>query len=486
MNSVMFADDTNLFLTNNDIKKLYADMNIELCKVNNWFKANKLSLNAEKTNYNLRANMSNTYKLPRIINKYSEYSILYRGPKVWNTFQKGFKGTDFQKKNSRIGFFKIPKNAARRNKWAKIISQFRRKGGNDNFVIKDTTLVCELHFKNEDIQFLSNIGRKSLKKEAFPSIFEFKKQVDVQKRCSPKKRKFIKNFDIKNVSKNEDNFKTNDRQLLFDFEVEKVCLCCVELQNKIDLLEKEKHEQKLFQKYAGIEHEQYINVYNFLNPRKNGENVNTTTQDYLKICTAWLKNGFTILHTSWLFKISKSTASRYLITWTNFLYFSLGSVPIWPSHEQVNKFMPESFKMTFPSTRCIIDCTELFCQKPSSLRHQSSLFSSYKHHVTYKGLLGISPSGTITFISQLYDGAISDKEIVVRSGFLNKELWNKNDSVMADRGFTNSDHLNTINVKLNIPSFLNGKLQLSKEDATESQTITSLRIHVERAIRKII
>ncbi|XP_065675685.1 uncharacterized protein LOC136091898 [Hydra vulgaris] len=139
--------------------------------------------------------------------------------------------------------------------------------------------------------------------------------------------------------------------------------------------------------------------------------------------------------------------------------------------------------MTFPSTRCIIDCTELFCQKPSSLKHQSSLFSSYKHHVTYNGLLGISPSGAITFISQLDDGAISDKEIVVRSGFL-EELWNKNDSVMADRGFTISDHLNTINVKLNIPSFLNGQLQLSKEDATKSQTIASLRIHVERAIRR--
>ncbi|XP_065679806.1 uncharacterized protein LOC136094126 [Hydra vulgaris] len=374
---------------------------------------------------------------------------------------------DFQKKKSGIGFFKIPKNTARRNKWAKNISQFRRKGGNDNFVIKDTTLVFELYFKNEDIQFLSNIGRKSLKKEAFPSIFEFKKQVDVQKRCSPKKRKFIENFDIENVSRNEDkNFKNNDKELLIDFEIEKGCIFCVELQNKIDLLEKDKHDYKnistdkeLFQKYTGIEHEQYINLYNFLNPGKNGENIKyhnsalsenmrrlgnqaktgsktkSNTENQLFMFLVWLKNGFTILHTSWLFKISKSTTSRYLITWTNFLYFSLGSVPIWPSREQVNKFMRESFKMTFPSTRCIIDCTEL--------------------------------------------------EIVVRSGFLNKELWNKNDSVMADRGFTTSDHLNTINVKLNIPSFLNGQLQLSKEDATESKTIASLRIHVERAIRSI-
>ena len=47
---------------------------------------------------------------------------------------------------------------------------------------------------------------------------------------------------------------------------------------------------------------------------------------------------------------------------------------------------------------------------------QCSLYSSYKHHVTYKGLVGISPSGTITFVSKLYTGSISDKEIVGNRG----------------------------------------------------------------------
>ena len=53
-----------------------------------------------------------------------------------------------------------------------------------------------------------------------------------------------------------------------------------------------------------------------------------------------------------------------------------------------------------------------------------------------KGLVGISPSGAITFISELYDGSTSDVEIVKRCGILNKELWSKDDDVMADRGFT--------------------------------------------------
>ena len=43
----------------------------------------------------------------------------------------------------------------------------------------------------------------------------------------------------------------------------------------------------------------------------------------------------------------------------------------------------------------------------------------------------ISPGGGITFISQLYTGSISDREIVVRSGLLDLPFQEK-DSIMAD------------------------------------------------------
>ena len=101
-----------------------------------------------------------------------------------------------------------------------------------------------------------------------------------------------------------------------------------------------------------------------------------------------------------------------LISWINYLYFSLGAIPIWPTKDQIGQSMPDSFKNTYPNAKCILDCTELFCQSPSSLKAQSSLYSFYKHHVTYKRLVGISHSGAIIFISHLYDGSVSDKEIV--------------------------------------------------------------------------
>ena len=48
------------------------------------------------------------------------------------------------------------------------------------------------------------------------------------------------------------------------------------------------------------------------------------------------------------FGISISTVSRMLLTWTNFLYRILGSLPTWPSRKQVNTTMPDQFKELFP------------------------------------------------------------------------------------------------------------------------------------------
>ena len=101
-----------------------------------------------------------------------------------------------------------------------------------------------------------------------------------------------------------------------------------------------------------------------------------------------------------------------------FLYFFLGNQPIWSTRECINKLMPDSFKELYPLTRVIIDCTEIYVQTPSSLLLQSQLYSSYKSNTTLKGLIGIAPHGAITFVSSLYTGSISDKEMTRFSGIL--------------------------------------------------------------------
>ena len=219
--------------------------------------------------------------------------------------------------------------------------------------------------------------------------------------------------------------------------------------------------------------------------KKPGPKVKLSPEDQLLLVLSWLKGGFNLKHCSWLFNLSVPSTSRYIITWINLMYFTLGSIPIWPSKLQIKETMPISFKELYPKTRCIVDCTELFCQRPSSLATQSNMYSQYKSHVTYKGLIGIAPSGSITFVSQLYEGSISDKEIVDRSGLLNKNFWEEGDSLMADRGFTIKELLDPLKVELNIPAFLEGRTQFTTEEVKESQTIASVRIHVERAIQRV-
>lgn len=47
---------------------------------------------------------------------------------------------------------------------------------------------------------------------------------------------------------------------------------------------------------------------------------------------------------------------------------------------------------------------------------QSVTWSSYKSYNTLKGLVGIAPFGGETFVSPLYTGSISDKELTLESG----------------------------------------------------------------------
>ena len=73
-----------------------------------------------------------------------------------------------------------------------------------------------------------------------------------------------------------------------------------------------------------------------------------------------------------------------------------------------------------------MDCTEVFIERPKSLQAQATTWADYKFHNTIKFLVGISPSGFITFLSDSYGGRASDKHIVLDGGFL--ELWLTEDS----------------------------------------------------------
>ena len=51
MRFVHFADDTTVFASDSDINNVHATVNRELVGVDNWLKANRLSLNISKSSY---------------------------------------------------------------------------------------------------------------------------------------------------------------------------------------------------------------------------------------------------------------------------------------------------------------------------------------------------------------------------------------------------------------------------------------------------
>ena len=194
-----------------------------------------------------------------------------------------------------------------------------------------------------------------------------------------------------------------------------------------------------------------------------------------------IRKGFDTCHMSYLFGISPSHASRIFTSWVNRLDQCLQRLLKWPSQEVAKENLPTSFS-AFPRTRCIIDCTEFAVEKPFQPAAQKQTWSSYKHGNPAKLLVGNQPCGTIIFLSKVYVGSISDAEIVKKSQFL--DLIERGDDVMADRGFNIRHLLLQKGATLNIPAYSKGK-NLSQKAVTRSRRIATVRIHVERAIRRM-
>jgi len=183
------------------------------------------------------------------------------------------------------------------------------------------------------------------------------------------------------------------------------------------------------------------------------------------------------------FGLSQSSISRITTTWINLMFHSLKALYRFPPWHIVKKYMPETFRKQYPNTRIIIDATEFAVERPSSLVTQSSTFSTYKNRNTVKVLVGIMPSGPVTFVSDCYEGSISDKKLVQVSGLLDK--LEPGDEVMADKGFLIQDILAPLGVRLNVPPLMKANTQMAADDVILTKKIAQLRIHVERAIGRI-
>ena len=143
--------------------------------------------------------------------------------------------------------------------------------------------------------------------------------------------------------------------------------------------------------------------------------------------------------------------------------------------------MPRCFLDSFGrKTTVIIDCFEVFIDRPTNLLARAQTFSSYKHQNTITVLIGIRPQGTICFVSEAWGGRTSDKFLTENCGIFKNLL--PGDLVLADRGFTVHESVRYHQANLNIPAFTKGKDKLDPVDVEKTRKIAKVRIHVERII----
>ena len=441
---------------------------------------------------------------------------------AWGCNNKGLKEEEGERISSVLTFFTFPEKTERINYWC---SRIKRINGKDNFKVTKATVLCEKHFRLEDIHRPPGGTRKRLKDKGSVIPYLTEEEALEASSSNPKKRKEPtlrpsprKKFreeplehdlepDYPDPSILEQSEPEIDWQEMYYklLEENKRLKCELNLTtNKLKFIRHVMSSDKLCKHYTTLPTVDILKAVFFsLNSGHMGENIILYNNQNVKGVSAAgrprtlsafesflltlvrLRRNYDIEHLSYLFEISEGSVTNVVTTWINFMYVQFGSICLWPTREQINHAMPKSMKEKFPKTRCIIDGVEFKVAVPSSLITHKLLYSDYKSHTTVKVLVGIAPGGGFTFISAAYPGSITDKNIVVKSGLLNPELWERGDAIMADRGFLIDEYLKPLGVELIIPSFLQGREQFEVEEVVTSQQIASERIHVERMIQRL-
>ncbi|XP_077520586.1 uncharacterized protein LOC144131643 [Amblyomma americanum] len=205
-------------------------------------------------------------------------------------------------------------------------------------------------------------------------------------------------------------------------------------------------------------------------------------EDQILLTLMRLRLGLLLNDLSLHFGASTAAISRiFCFIVTKLAKFAREFLVFWLPRTAIRRTLPYVFEENY-SVTCIVDCFEIFIDRPGQLHRRNTTYSSYKSHNTAKILHVIAPSGFIMSLSKPYDGRASDRFITLDSGFLNH--LTQGDEVLADRGF-NIDDLLPPSVKVSLPSFSKGRPQICRSDVVSSRRLARLRIHVERSIRRL-
>ena len=120
------------------------------------------------------------------------------------------------------------------------------------------------------------------------------------------------------------------------------------------------------------------------------------------------------------FEISTSRMSKIFRSLVLLFATNMTNLIVWTDHGTIRRHLPRCFKKNFKDCVCIIDCSEIFIERPKNLTARLQTWSNYRHNNASNYLVGITPAGAISFLSLGWNRRVSDKQVTKESSFFNK------------------------------------------------------------------
>ncbi|XP_075470481.1 uncharacterized protein LOC142502819 [Ascaphus truei] len=417
--------------------------------------------------------------------------------------------------DKKISFHRIPAFHVEPQRHKEWLSRIRREPG-PTFKVSACTRVCSKHFVSSD--FVRTLtGKRNLKPSSVPCIFQWSSNAPVEQQAPPPKRNLgIKKNTLQPIlpaqvqaqkikPSLQPELTTSVLDHCYDLppvsetdmlqaareEIARLQQRTTALEGNIFFLERFSNDSSLIQFYTGFkDYTTLKDVFLSLKPteanmpkwrqcqEEGDSSVNTDSvseeesmplidQFFLFLCK--VRQGFFDQDLAVRFNISQSRVVRMTITWANYLYLVLGEVPLWRSRETGSQDVPDCFKASYPRARVIMHCAEIKVQTATSQDLTSQLYTYYHSQTTFKGLLGIAPHGAVIFISPLYAGCATKRDIAKSSGIL--ELLEPGDLVITDKDFLIQDLVEAADGFLVIPPIIT--TAASPEEGEEATVMLS-------------
>lgn len=229
--------------------------------------------------------------------------------------------------------------------------------------------------------------------------------------------------------------------------------------------------------YIGISKECYF-IVNLIHKHTN------IPHEHILLCLKKIRLNSTFSELEDNFGLSLSYGSKLFSKNIPLIASVLNAFIVKLNNHSIKKTLPISFRHHYYNVTCIIDCLEIDIQKPSKALFQALTWSDYKKGNTVKFLISCTPNGLINYISPGFGGRASDVTILENCNFL--DFLEPGNCILADRGFKHVEQvLHKKGIQLVRPPTVASGSKLTTDEVRKTKIIASLRIHIERVIRRV-